>query len=585
MLTNNITIAEGSLFEYDAGDVESTGPGRVHERNDGISDGQTSDGHFSISCETLANKVTIAEGSSFEYNAGYVKRHAGECGLNNSVSGNHFSAGFDNSDNEVATAFTGETLQTLALSEEGSGATGDWQPRVCGTPWTLYVFGDEAVVASHPVCQHASLPPLFRDFIEKPLIKSCSQCMAHRAQALKQRLLRSIRFEAQKEELVIFFDSEAVHGVWGQTLPEVLRGEADGSSDLSEVPSNFPIRRHLGGKQKGKMRCLDDSFWPGRSAASQPRESALSHTLGAVTESIRTVLCHTEGNCPWVPRSFDLKGACWQCAVHPETRQFSYLVVGVPHTSSSDQVVTSISITKLEAAIHALSCLRDMLVNGMLWMISSKDATVWYIFTEASHEPHESEPFSGMRGALTDRFVYRRRFLSERLLPGLFVGIEVSQWKTMIYERKFLFVPGAMSAWKVFLHQCNMVTYAENDAVRDAFIACQTGSTISPSLLDAILKTRNGGECNSWISCVPTESNIADDPSRLQVDHLPKCGCLRNFVICADIWWSTGGKPGNVEKGGGDRPALHTPLEKKKVSLQARVVTAEFKEARQRQAN
>ena len=517
---------------------------------------------FSISCETLANNVTIAKGSSFGYNAGYVERHAGECGLNNSVSGNHFSTGFDNSDNEVATAFTGETLQTLALDEEGSGATGDWQPRVCGTPWTLYEFAGEAVVASRPVCPHASLPPLFRDCIEKPLMKSCSQYMVHRAQALKRRLPRLIRFEAQKEELQFFFDSETVHGVWGQTLPEVFRGEADGSSDSSEVPSNFPIRRHFGVKQKGKMKCLDDSSWPGRSAASQPRESAISHTLGAVTESIGTVLCHAEGDCPWVQRSFDMKGACWQCAVHPEARQFSCLVVGGPHTSSSDQVVMSISITKLEAAIHALSCLRDMLVNGVLWMISSKDATIWCIFTDASHEPHESEPFSGMDGVLTGQFMYGRRFLSERLLPGLLVGIEVSQWKTMICERKFLSVPGAMSVWKVFLHQCNMVTYAENDAVRDAFIACQTGSTISPSLLDAILRMKNVGECNSWIIRVPTESNIADDPSRLQVDHLQKCGCVRNFVVRADIWWSTGGKPGNVEKGEAiDQPC--TPLWKK----------------------
>ena len=507
-------------------------------------------------------------------------------------------------------------------------------------------------------------------------------------------------------------------------MQEVIRGEAEGPFDLSEVPSDFPLSRRFGVKQNGKIRCVDDFSWSGINAASQPRESPKPHTLDVVAAMISTVMGYAEGDHAWVSRSFDLKSAYRQCAVHPDSRQFSYIVVGDPHTSSLkafrlkalpfgsvksvhsflriahslwailtsvfwvittnyfddfvsvadlreaesvdftvkavfrllgwrfaedgpkappfssslvalgvqldvsklhqgsvsvsntanrrdelaqalDQAVTSRSLAKLEAlrlrgrmqfasgqfygrlarrclavvtqhaygsesstlaeaAIHALSRFRDMLVNGVPRMISSKATTTWFIFTDASHEPHEAEPFSGVGGVLVDQFGCRRRFFSEQLSPDLLREINVSQRKTIIYECEFFSVLCAMIVWKDFIHQCNVVIHTDNDAVRDAFIACHTSSANSLPILDAILEAENDAECNSWITRVPTESNIADDPSRLQVDLLMNCGCLRDRIGCSDIWSNIVCKPGNVAKGGGDGPALHTPLEKRR---------------------
>ncbi|CAL1148965.1 unnamed protein product [Cladocopium goreaui] len=337
---------------------------------------------------------------------------------------------------------------------------------------------------------------------------------------------------------------------------------------------------------------------------------------------ISTVMCHAESDHAWVSRSFDLRSAYRQCAVHPESRQFSYIVVGDPNTSSLkafrlkalpfgsvksvhsflriahslwailtpvfwvittnyfddfvsiadfreaasvdytvkavfrllgwrfaedgpkappfssnlvalgvqfdvsrlhqglvkvantesrrdelaqalDQAVTSKSLAKLEAlrlrgrmqfasgqfygrlarrclavvtqhaygsesstlaeaAIHALSRFRDMLVNGVPRMISSKATTTWFIFTDASHEPHESEPFSGVGGVLVDQLGCRRRFFSERLSPDLLCDINVSRRKTIIYECEFFSVLCAMIDWKDFLHQCNVVIHTDN---------------------------------------------------------------------------------------------------------------------------
>ena len=43
---------------------------------------------------------------------------------------------------------------------------------------------------------------------------------------------------------------------------------------------------------------------------------------------------NAEGGHAWLARSFDLKSAYRQCAVHHESRQFSHIVVGDPNTLS-----------------------------------------------------------------------------------------------------------------------------------------------------------------------------------------------------------------------------------------------------------
>ena len=114
------------------------------------------------------------------------------------------------------------------MNEGDSGATEDWQLQVWGTPWTPDEFVDRAVVAGHPAKLHSFLPLLLRDCIEKSLTKSCSQRMAHRAQALKHWLRRSIQLKHQEEELVRTLEpgvAEVLQGkrilVWKEMLQSI----------------------------------------------------------------------------------------------------------------------------------------------------------------------------------------------------------------------------------------------------------------------------------------------------------------------------------------------------------------------------
>ena len=179
---------------------ETGGPGHVHECNDEISDGQ-----FSTIFDTLGSNATTAGNSSLECNAGNAECNAENSECNVAISDNHFSTSSDTFENNVATAFTGEFLQTLTLKAEDSSVAEDWQLQVWGTPWTPDEFVDMAVVAGHPAKLHSSLPPMLMDCIGKSLMKSCSQRMAHRAQALKYWLRRSLQLKRQEEELAQTF--------------------------------------------------------------------------------------------------------------------------------------------------------------------------------------------------------------------------------------------------------------------------------------------------------------------------------------------------------------------------------------------
>ena len=133
---------------------------------------------------------------------------------------------------------------------------------------------------------------------------------------------------------VVFFDDEIAGAVWEQTLAEVAKGELDGPLDLSQVPDHYPLSRRFGVKQNDKIRCVDDFSWSGINSAAQPLESPKPHTLDVIGGMMLAVMNQSPPGLQWLARSFDLKSAYRQCAVHPDARRFSYIVVGDPATST-----------------------------------------------------------------------------------------------------------------------------------------------------------------------------------------------------------------------------------------------------------
>ena len=81
-----------------------------------------------------------------------------------------------------------------------------------------------------------------------------------------------------------------------------------------------------------------------------------------------------------------------------------------------------------------------------------------------------------------------------------------------------------------------LVAHIDNDGVCGALIACQTESKNGEPILETCLKLEYEFGLNLWMSRVPTDSNIADDPSRGQCDTLFARNCQRLEVVVQLVW-------------------------------------------------
>ena len=114
--------------------------------------------------------------------------------------------------------------------------------------------------------------------------------------------------------------------------------------------------------------------------------------------------------------------------------------------------------------------------------------------------------------------------------------INKSHRKTVIFELELFAILCAVIGWKQFVASCAIVVYTDNDAVRDCLISCNTSSGNARPILDLYLKVEFEASFNAWMSRVPTDSNIADAPSRGDCQSLLSLGASKAEVNVDLVW-------------------------------------------------
>ena len=126
-------------------------------------------------------------------------------------------------------------------------------------------------------------------------------------------------------------DDELLRSVWSQTMDETETGALVGPITLQEIDQSTPLSRRFGIRQGGKIRCVDDFSGSGVNACCSTSASPKPHTLDVIA-ALCMSLSAVSSDAPWVARSFDLKQAYRQCAVHPESEEFAHIVAYCPET-------------------------------------------------------------------------------------------------------------------------------------------------------------------------------------------------------------------------------------------------------------
>jgi hypothetical protein len=93
-----------------------------------------------------------------------------------------------------------------------------------------------------------------------------------------------------------------------------------------------------------------------------------------------------------------------------------------------------------------------------------------------------------------------------------------------IYELELLPVHIALLLWSHRLRSSHVVMYLDNDAARAALCKGYGATDAAQGIVQKVMERECCCELKTWFARVPTHSNIADGPSRLQCHEVELLG-------------------------------------------------------------
>ena len=149
----------------------------------------------------------------------------------------------------------------------------------------------------------------------------------------------------------------------------------------------------------------------------------------------------------------------------------------------------------------------------------------FYMFTDGAFE----EQKGSIGGVLFDSTGRPLEFFAVLLSEVSMVPF-LAQSRNPIYELELLPVTVAFSLWAKRLHHKQLMCYLDNDAARAALIKGKGSTDLSDIIVHQAMVYETEHALLSWYARVPTASNPADDPSRLNFEHLLSAGAKRVSV-------------------------------------------------------
>eukprot|EP00438_Fugacium_kawagutii_P022858 Skav220542 [mRNA] locus=scaffold1683:146141:148012:- [translate_table: standard] len=139
----------------------------------------------------------------------------------------------------------------------------------------------------------------------------------------------------------------------------------------------------------------------------------------------------------------------------------------------------------------------------------------WFIFTDASFQPDNVDTPCGLGGVLIDpcgRQVSAFSFVLD-FKPHL-EALGFPREKTVIFEAELLALILAMKLWGRWVMHQPCMFFVDNNSARDIAISGHARTEPGASLMSTLLTLENSIGVLAWFARVPSESNIADAPSR-----------------------------------------------------------------------
>ena len=185
----------------------------------------------------------------------------------------------------------------------------------------------------------------------------------------------------------------------------------------------------------------------------------------------------------------------------------------------------------------ARGALSQQMRSSLLWLRSRVDTSsplkvgpraldTWYVFTDGSCEPEREQGGIGAvlvspSGAVLEYF--------GTLIPVQVMRALLRQSENPIYYLEVLPLLVAVVTWSKFSEGSQLVMYLDNEGARHSMIRCFAELSYVDKAIQRLLELESQLQLRVWFGRVPTASNIADAPSRMQFEPLKVRGAKRVY--------------------------------------------------------
>ena len=185
-------------------------------------------------------------------------------------------------------------------------------------------------------------------------------------------------------------------------------------------------------------------------------------------------------------------------------------------------------VTLTESEVSAIGFLLSRVRSAEAIRITTTLLDNFLIFTDGACEGDNNKSGSvggvlvGPNGQILEHFS------SE--VPSCYMSTLLKNSENPIYELELLPIYIALRLWSHKLISSHVVMYVDNDAARAALCKGYGATSAAQNIVQKIMEQECRCELKTWFARVPTHSNIADGPSRLQCEEVELMGSKKREV-------------------------------------------------------
>ena len=177
----------------------------------------------------------------------------------------------------------------------------------------------------------------------------------------------------------------------------------------------------------------------------------------------------------------------------------------------------------------SLSFLRERVLTAPPLSITPSCLLSWIVFTDGACEGPEGNKKGGIGGVLIDPYGKVVSFFGGEV-PSSVMEPFLKNSKNPIYELEVLPVLISMWMWGNRLTLSQVCWYLDNEASRSGFIKGHGATQLAGAMLKAFTDEEMQRQVKAWFARVPSLSNLADSPSRLEDQFLLSLGAVKGPI-------------------------------------------------------